>query len=169
MAARRSGGRGRRRGFVQRNEHFWSGQAVNQAATAIGTTSTVDLVAPVDWVARLGQASAVLVRIRGSFAFTLTGAGEIGALFAAIMVIDEDEASPNPSVASTLINEDILWTYCGGLHAPATGAARYPVSVEFDVKAKRKLKVQDEVRLIIRNEGNSGELSMMSRALVVVR
>jgi len=127
------------------------------------TTEILDIVQGVDWSVVAGQKSATLLSIRGNINIRRTNAVE-GSIFMYIAKFDEDETSPSPLVPATYVEEDILWTFCYQYRADAIRSLNIPVHV----KAKRRMKSGDDIRLVFVESGttNTSELSCILRALV---
>ncbi len=127
------------------------------------STEILDIVQGVDWSVVVGQKSATLLSIRGNINVRRTNAVE-GSVFMYIAKFDEDETSPSPLVPATYVEEDILWTHCYQYRADSIESVNIPVHV----KAKRRMKSGDDIRLVFVESGttNTSELSCILRALV---
>ena len=155
----------RRRGFT-RSHSKRKGEFIWTAVTAIDIQSTIatqsaNIVEDGDWSASAGKQGATLIGIRGWWGCQhdpVGGAESQTAIAMAIEVQDEDigagSATQDSFVVGTLVDEDILWT--GGWH---TGALLFATAVgsvytastppmQFDVKAKRRLKTGQQVRMV---------------------
>ena len=149
-----------RRSGVQKGEYIWT------AVLGIDILSTIlvqsaNIVEDGDWSVSAGRQGATLIAIRGWWGCQhdpVGGAESNTVIGLAIEVQDEDigaaSATQDPLVVGTLIDEDILWT--GGwatgflLFASGVGSV-YTAStppMQFDVKAKRKLKTGSQVRIV---------------------
>jgi len=179
MAARRMVRRGRRRNWVSRQEHFWA-TAFENASIANNVIRFTPIVAPTDWIVRVGNAQANLVRIHGSVHVRPNYAGSVGArnqnlMFAVIKVDADDAASFNPATSVSYINHDVLWTHQGGIHTLNESGARLDnFHVDFDIKAQRKLRSDDYVYLVMYNlqgttVGEAVHYMAITRALLVVK
>jgi len=183
--ARRKTMRRMRRGFVQRNEHFWTSILENSVSIGSNVLRYTPIVGPSDWVVRAGAATANLVRIRGHWDVRTANAGEPGGtggstLAYAIIVVDADDAvNFNPFTLSSLNENQVLWTrvyqaFQYGLASdgpvPATGD-----NFAIDVKVQRKLRPDDYVYMVTFNAptslgfDNSAVIAGIIRALIVVK
>jgi len=127
------------------------------------STEVLDIVQGVDWSVVAGQKSATLLSIRGNINIRRTNAVQ-GSIFMYIAKFDEDETSPSPLVPGSYAEEDILWTHCYQYRADSIESVNIPVHV----KAKRRMKSGDDIRLVFIESGstNTSELSCILRALV---
>lgn len=119
----------------------------------------------------LEPSGVTLARIRGGISLCPRIIGN-QALFAwlFIVVIDEDAPVPiggefDPSIAQNAIDEDVLWW-----RSCAFSTDRHRCDLEWDIRAKRKLRASD-VALVIRVNGFSGtdsvNITYNSRALLL--
>jgi len=141
------------RGARVRGLNTWTSILALEVALVAGSNTQFDVVNDTDWVPSSGTAKATLLRIRGWLNMvSKVGSGSFagGALFAYIGVFDEDTASPAANLVSTYVDEDILWT--GGVQFPFldSGAAD-AYRLDVDVKAQRKIRNGEEVRLVVTN------------------
>jgi len=171
-----------RRGFVQRNEHFWATVLENDTAIASNVLRFSPIVAPTDWVVRAGAATATLVRIRGHIDVVADTGATIGGganVAFAVIVVDGDDASTfNPWTLISYQEHDVLWTRTSSVQnvSDDTGTSSLAnVNFAVDIKAKRKLKADDFVYLVTFNAvtavaGDRGiRMSAIMRDLVVVK
>lgn len=183
MARSKAMRRVRRKGFVQRNEHFWSTVLEDQAAGTIASNVIrfSPVVAPTDWVVRAGFTTANLIRIRGHVsvvALTSTPGG--CALSYAVIVADGDDASTfNPMTISSYLDHRVVWTRTRHLFQIGD-AVNGPVGLQednfvVDIKAKAKLKPDDFVYFVTYNQATAIgadvaiRMHAILRALVVVK
>ncbi len=154
MANRASRGRGHSRGSRTRDANVWTTLLVEDNTLAPGAAVSFDIVADTDWKPSSGTSRATLMRVRGWLSIInkfSSGSFAGGPVFNYIGVFDEDVSSPNGSLASTYTDEDILWT--DGHHYPFTdsGASVDSYQKVIDVKAMRKIKNGQEIRIVISN------------------
>jgi len=179
--ARSKGVRRVRRGFVQRNEHFWTSIIENATDIAPNVLRFTPIVGPTDWVVRAGAATATLVRIRGhiSVALDISAAPGGCSLTFAVIVVDADDAvNFNPMTLVSLNENQVLWTrtkqllYFGDI---ANGAQVPEENFVLDVKVRRKLRPDDYVYLVTFNgvtplaADRNVRLHCVARGLVVVK
>jgi len=174
--------RGMRKGFVQRNEHFWSAVIENDQQIGSNVIRFTPIVAPTDWVVRAGQSTATLVRIRGHVDVGLGSnalAGGANIAYAVIVVDADDAANFSPYTLISYTNHDVLWTRVKSLvqFGPADTAPIAQVSDNFalDIKVRRKLKPDDNVYLVTgcfvtsQTADEDVRLSCIIRGLIVVK
>lgn len=136
---------GIRRFSRKKGDRVWSSVTTLGDALVVGTTEGVFAVLGSDWERSPDTLDrATLLRIRGHLSVT-NATGANGDFVAAILVQDEDEPSPDMTLASSLVDEDILWHSSG--RVPVTQS--FAVEREIDVKAKRRLKNSDNVVFLI--------------------
>jgi len=184
MARSKKLSRVRRKGFVQRNEHFWTSVIEDEAVIGSGVLRFSGIVAPTDWVTRAGYTTANLVRIRGHWDVRTHNVGTPGtaggnSVVYAIIVVDADDAvNFNPKTLASLNENRVLWTRCKNIFqfgAAANGNEACGDNFEIDVKAQAKLRPDDFVYMVTYNDGsliggdNSLLISGILRALVVVK
>ena len=141
--------RGIRRASRKAKQWVWTAARIdldlNTAATPLG----VDLAAGADWRSTTtGYETATLTSIRGwLMASPLDGTATQHISFALITKKSNETAfsAADPNDVTTYVNEDILWTagYSAPNQSEATG-----IYYSIDVKTKRKLSVNDDIRLI---------------------
>jgi len=149
--------RGRsRRGHSVRGAKVWTTILVEDNTLSPGGAVSFDMVADADWQPSSGTARATILRARGWLSIInkfSSGSFAGGPIFNYMHVSDEDVASPNGSLASTYTDEDILWT--DGHHFPFTDSGSTVMAYHrssIDVKAQRKIKNGNEMRIVISNE-----------------
>lgn len=171
MAFRRRKGGMRRKSWVQRQEHFWTSSVADRTAVIAGNLLTFPVVTGADWSVRIGFATATVARVRGSVSVTPTGATGAagGAVFAAALVLDQDEAVPSLALAATYVEEDILWTACGAINGNSVPDAQNLFHREIDIRVRRKLKPEDQLLVVVQMQGQAGLVSGVLRALVVTK
>ena len=136
--ARRSSSRGDK-------NYVWTAVRVNRV---LGLVATEDLlVTDTDWSADGGQRSATVIAIRGYLTFANVGAAAAYGQWY-MGVADADIVPESPDLVDTYVDEDIMWT--GGVLKSAAGAdGDNLLTVDVDVKAKRKIKTGMNLRLIM--------------------
>jgi len=170
MAMRRRAFRGRARNPILRR---WAGQIVSTTVLS-GAQHQTTLVVPATY--RLGTSlepsGPTLVRIRGSVTMfpASTASGQLHPLWAGIVVHDADFSATNaaPNNASHLTEEEWLWTKTGSFAALTQLTGMQPLTWEFDVKAKRRLR--DSVvsfMLINANVSHNLEIHGQFRSLLI--
>jgi len=167
MANRR---RGITRGSKDRGLNVWTAVLAEEFAIGSGTSSTFDIVLDTDWKPAAGTARATLMRIRGWLNVIqkiTSGSFADGMISAYIALYDEDETSKPANAVNTYTDEDILWT--GGHMFPFvdSGAAGSVCMIDVDVKAQRKIKNGQEVRLVVTNNlAVSVDIGLVLRGLL---
>jgi len=156
---RRASGRGARSG--PKNQ-LWSAVISENVALAAAAVSNDDIVAPTDWVVGVGLEHATVLRCRGFLSVVPDGAAD-GALFAAIVKVDDAVADLDPGAIATYTTEDVLWSWCLQWEASSIGA---PAQTVIDVKAMRRISTQDSIRLCLSAVGTQARVSFICRALV---
>jgi len=169
VSNRRSGFRGSR-STKERGQNVWTTVLSAQSSIATGVTIERDIVADSDWSTTAGTSRATLMRIRGYFSVIhklTTGSFADAPVLAYIAIFDEDETSPAATDVNTYSDEDVIWT-AGHLFAFAdTGTVGPTWQQEIDVKAQRKIKNGQEVRLVITNAASiSVSVTLVVRALL---
>ena len=126
-------------------------------------TQELDIVQSADWNVAAGRKSATLLSIRGYITMRRALANRSDVLMY-IAKYDEDETSASPLLASTYVDEDILWT--GGYSNPPGG--NIPYTMEINIKAKRRISSGDDIRLVFIEDGvtNTMFLTCVLRALI---
>jgi len=171
-----------RKGFVQRNEHFWAAVIENDVQVGSNVLRFTPIVSPTDWVVRAGQATATLVRIRGHVDVALGTSGPAGGAVVAyaVIVVDADDAANfNPFTLASYLNHDVLWTRVKSLFqfgASTDGPILQPNdNFAVDIKVRRKLKPDDYVYLVtfcaVNGTGSDEDvrLTAILRGLIVVK
>jgi len=125
--------------------------------------------------AALGQAHCTLLRIRGWIQIVPIEA-DVGVTQWQAGIAVHDDDNPNSPESWTQVNtytqEDVLWTYGGGLFCPAVLATGYSSGwhVDVDVRSKRRLRSGKNVTFSVNttSDGNGPDLSVTGalRALV---
>jgi len=160
MARKRNGSRASK----QRGNLLWTA-VLGTASDITAATSTFAIVADGDWQRGSGQSSATLLAIRGYMTIYSIGVLESD-VKAYIQLVDEDAASEAPVSVGTYVSEDILWT--GGFAKGDSSATGSNFHHEvFNVKAKRRMKNGQEVRLVIRaSVASQFRVSLIMRGLL---
>jgi len=145
----------RRRAPIRRGkkkELLWTATLLG-SAPVLTTPQEFLLAEPAEWErsSLAFEKGATLERIRGwlSFGIDESSATNNGTLFAVIWLADIDDAAFNGTNVVTYTTEDVLWTgghsfQDDGANVGAWNTQRY---IDLDVKARRKLTSQKEVRI----------------------
>ncbi len=168
-----------RRGRVTRavscgpKNNLWAVVIAERVTIAAGGQTADQLLTTADWSrgAVGGSERATILRVRGYMSFTgknAVGARGSAALMAYLTVVDEDITTDvSPGVASTYIDEDILWTRGHSWSAVAAGENRADVYWDVDVKAMRKIRIGQDLRMVWSNFAvETLERSMVLRTLI---
>ena len=133
------------------------------------------VVATGDWLAHAGRQECTLMSIRGWLHATKQlGSTSPDTLFLAMIKHDEDigdtDASLDPDVVQTYVDEDILWT--AGWAAPGAhtlvGEAAHSHYFDVNIKAKRKVSSAEVVDLISTTNNGLIAMSGVLRALLKI-
>ena len=170
MARRRGGQRSSKR----KGQFVWS--AVKDTGTLITTTQQEDLISiPLDWAVNASQ-RATLMSIRGWIGFTGVSLAAVSTISCFIIKVDQDipptDSSINPATIQNYVDEDVLWTGQWRNPGQITGAVESPAGIllEINVKAMRKLRGDEEIRLLtINNVSNTVHKTVILRGLVKVQ
>jgi len=163
---RRFLGRGRGGGNVARKKYGWT--AIDPTPYTQGATT---LAAPIcthsDWQRGAGGVfeRATLVRIRGCIAVAINSAGAERCWFN-IAMYDEGEDVDDPNDITTLVEEDILWTYVVDLRGGDNQPGPSSVTVPVDVSVKRKLTSDSNVQLVSIASGNEFRVTGLLRGCI---
>jgi len=119
------------------------------------STSVIEgvIVATNDWQpSSSGFEHATLLRIRGWLSLSRNEANDgVGTMYMLIYVTDANAGVVNPSLATTYVNEDVIWT--AGVTFSSQQAASLEanpiVQVDVDVKAMRKINSAQQVRIAL--------------------
>ncbi len=135
-----------RRGRASRtkNNYVWSVVSVNRAI--LTTVTSENLVQDSDWNPSGGQKRATIIAVRGYLMMRAVGV-LVSDCHMYLGIMDEDVAtSPDPALAATYVDEDIMWT--GGFcKSPGAQDARQLFHMDINIKAKRKIRSGQELRL----------------------
>lgn len=156
----------RRSNIVKRAPHGWANAITLRGALAAATTTTLDLVVPLDWQSDVLASTALLHRIVGTVSIVPTTVLDESACQLAIICIDEDEGNPDISAVATYINEDVLWTDTVEFPIGFTGSG---YNRQLDIRVKRKLGLQSEIRLLMRPSNAAMEVTATMRSLITKR
>jgi len=155
--------------------NIWTTVIADRVTVAANGQTADVIVATTDWARGSvgGSERATILRVRGWMSFAgkrIAGAVGSAGLMAYLTVVDEDiSTDADPKTAATYIDEDILWTHGASLSAAAVAESRASVFWEVDVKAMRKIRIGQELRMVWANLGaESIERSMVLRALLRV-
>lgn len=126
--------------------------------------SSANLADRTDWVAgtEAFERGATLERIRGNISLLSGGVSSVGgAIWMAIFIVNDDETTPDPSVAADYNENDAIWTHVVNFQTvtlTSVGGWSNPASiVEVDVKARRRLTTQSIVLFVWRATGGSSD------------
>jgi len=163
---RRSGSRGFRGKPVARKQYAWAAcdpTTYTQGASELGSP----IVTHTDWQRGGGLIfeRATLVAVRGCIAVAINSAGAERCWFN-IACYDEGETVDATNLATTLVEEDILWTYVVDLRGGDNQPAPSSMSIPVDIRAKRKLTSDTNVLLVSVASGNEFRITPMLRACI---
>ena len=170
MARRGSRARGGSRGP---KNNIWTTIVDNEQVVGTGSTIEFPVVADSDWQRGAAAERATILRVRGWININkYIAAGVVGgdgAVFMYLALMDDDAVAPAANVASTYVEEDIMWTAGATFHANGAGGVDAPAVVQFviDVKAMRKMRSGQTLSLVVTNLCvESVELDLVCRALL---
>ncbi len=150
--------------------NVWTAVLADQVVIAASGLSSFNIVQDSDWTSITGAERCTLLRTRGWLSFhnkTTTGVRVEGAVFLVIQLTDENAGSSDPSVVSSYSDEDTLWTGGGVQTVTDTNATGHVTDLLVDVKAMRKVRKGQDLRLIVANTGAATvEISFVLRALL---
>jgi len=150
--------------------NVWTTVLADAFGIATGATQQFNVVQDNDWTTVGGQERATVLRIRGWLALhnkITTGVLPEGSWFAYLTVQDEDAPAAVADVALTYAEEDILWTDGGVFTVTDTNATGHVSYRRIDVKAMRKIRTGQELRLVVTNSvANTIDFSAVVRALL---
>ncbi len=155
---------------TRRHNNVWSVVILDWISVAASGFTQADIVSPSDWErAGAGMERATVLTIRGWVSYAAKQAlADVNPnnVFQYIGVQDEDIAtSPSPTAASTYTEEDIMWT--GGHVFPFESSDGSSRTIEFNVKAQRRITSGQDVRHVLEVGSGSGiTLSGVIRALI---
>ena len=174
MANRRSRGRAFSKPTGPKN-NIWTVVLSNQGLVTTGAQTAHVIVSTTDWQRGVigGSERATILRVRGYVSFApkiATGTIAGGSIVGYVTVVDEDiSLDSSPSVASTYIDEDILWTRGTAICFQDAGEAVPAVSWDMDIKSMRKIRIGQELRFVWSNAtAGSVEVTLVLRALLRV-
>jgi len=163
---RRFLGRGRSRGNVARKRYGWT--AIDPTTYTQGaSTLAAPIVTHTDWQRGGGAVfeRATLVRIRGVIAVAINSAGA-ERLWLNIAMYDEGETVDDPNDITTLVEEDILWTFVCDLRGGDNQPGPSSMSIPVDVGVKRKLTSDSNVQLVSIASGNEFRVTPLLRGCI---
>ena len=164
----------RRSSYSRKGGYIWTNVKLSSEAVA-NTVISLPVVDSSEFSQTGSQKMVTLMAIRGWLSATKVVASGGTVLFGLIGVFDDDLASTatemDPAVSSTYTDEDILWTF--GCELPdwstASQAGGGIWHQEVNVKARRKIKTGQDVRIVYTNTlGSRVLLSGVLRALLKV-
>ena len=140
-----------RKRFERKAKNYvWTAVRVNLQPDPGISPLKADIVAPINWrQAATGFQHATLVAIRGWICITTNEASELRST-CAIIKTGEEEPTDDPNLVVMYENTDVLWTG-GAVFGPTT--AQGPVYHSINVKVKRKINTDEEIRFVCNNEG----------------
>lgn len=151
-------------------EYVWCGLLTNNNGLASGGAEENLIVDGTDWFGGAGQGECVLQRIRGSVGFAMTPNTEstAGAFQVAVYKAEEDAGAYSvPWVADELVDEDILFFKQFAAIRSATGVAMpKPIEWDLDIKVKRRIKSNEQIRIMVASTSGAGVFHIATRALV---
>ena len=135
---------------------------------AANATSTNEISVASDWTASDGFERATLLAIRGFICVGVKTQGGIeGGWVGYIAKMSAGETKPDPLVAATYEDEDILWTGGGLVQIMTTGNGQgHNYNKDISVKVKRKIDVNTVITCQIRSVVSPIRLSLILRALL---
>jgi len=150
--------------------------AARDGGTLVTTTQDTDLLSiGTDW-AVISSQRATLMSIRGWIGFTAVSLTPVCTISCFIIKVDSNialtDASVNPSTIQNYVDEDVLWTGQWRSSGQITGAVEAPghVLFEINVKAMRKLRADDDIRLVtVSNVSNCVHKTALLRTLIKVQ
>jgi len=128
--------------------YIWTAVRVDLNADLGATPLQANIVQASDWTAAPGFRRGTLMAVRG---WLCAGAGvftNIARDSRALIAKEAAEApvgSLDPNLVTTYVNEDVLWT--GGYNSVSGSTG--PVFFDVHVKTKRKITVDDEIRIVV--------------------
>jgi len=155
MAARRT--RPRWRGIRgSKRVKRWTAQISDRETVANNSTRAITIVGVSDYASNtnLEPQGVTLVRLRGYLSFVPSLATQ-HTIFAALVVIDQDQTAPDPSSFQDMIDERVLWWWSGP-GSTASGQEQSPAGgpICLDIKAKARLR-DSNVSLVTRSTGGA--------------
>ena len=169
MASRRT-----RRSFSRKGGYIWTNVKLSSEAVS-NTVNSLNIVDSSEFSITGSQKMVTLMAIRGWLSATKVVASGGTVLFGLVASVDEDisatAAELDPAISSTYTDEDILWTF--GCELPdwstASQAGGGIWHQEVNIKARRKLKTGQDIRIVYTNTlGSRVLLSGILRALLKV-
>jgi len=148
----------------------WGSILFTDIEVASGVTSSFIIFGDSDWKPAGGTSRGTIKRIRGWFSIIYkdtAGAEAFGIPMCYVAVYDEDDTSLGADIIGTYTDEDILWT--GGTMMPFVDAGGPGFTKDFvlDIKAQRRFKNGQDVRLVMTNVSTSAfQVSGVCRALL---
>jgi len=157
----------RRRAARGARDLVWTTVLSIDENVALNATSTNEICVASDWTASDGFERATLLGIRGFLSIGIQAVGGTeGGWVAYIAKMSAGETKPDPLVAATYEDEDILWTGGGLLQAHATSVGNVYNSIPIQVKAKRKIDVNTVITCQVRSVATTMRISILLRALL---
>jgi len=153
--------------------NLWTVVLSNQVSVVSGAQTRHQIVGSTDWLRGVvgGSERATILRVRGYVSFSpkiLTGTIAGGAFLGYVTVVDEDVAiDASPLLASTYIDEDILWTRGESFPFEDAGDGVRSVNWDIDIKAMRKIRIGQELRFVWTNSSpGTVSVTLALRALL---
>ena len=148
----------------------WTVVLAEEVTIPTASTQAFNIVQDSDWSVAGSSERATILRVRGRWSFTnkfTTGSNDGGAVMAFIILVDSDAGDPDPSTSSSYVDEDVLWARSVEMPFVDTGTAPAPYDWDIDVKAMRKIRKGQELRMIMsNNSADSVRITGVMRALV---
>lgn len=132
-------------GFRRRRQvRRWTANLVDQAQVVAGVQGQVIVVDVTDYASNINiePQGPTLARVRG---FVTIAPILPFTIWMGLYVVDRDSpgGSYDPSLIQNVIDEEPLWWYSYAVNTVGATTPAAPVSIEIDVKAKRRLKDSD--------------------------
>ena len=134
-----------------------------ESSFAADASAQVILLDDMDWIAGSGFERATLTAIRGFLSFYPNGVGA-GSLFLAILKCGDAEGPIDVASTAAYNENDILW--CGGATGRATAESFQTIRHELNIKTKRIITANDEIRLGLHPAGAPFYVAGTMRCLV---
>lgn len=152
------------------SEYVWCALLTNANGLASVAAEEQLIVDGADWFGGAGQGECVLQRIRGSVGFAITPGTELSnsAFQVAVYKAEEDAgAYAVPWTVNELVDEDILMFRQFMVVRSATGIAQpQPIDIELDIPVKRRLRSNEQIRIMVAAVSGAGTYQVATRALV---
>ena len=134
--------------------NVWTTVLGDQVDIANLTSNEFNIVQDSDWSAIVGAERCTILRIRGWLKVhnkVTTGIRDESSVFCYVTLMDEDAPVAAADLVQTYTDEDILWTGGGAMTVTDTNATGIVVDMPIDIKAMRKMRRGQELRLVVTN------------------